>query len=84
VKNVVATYIGIALYLVLYIGFSIYQRFYLHEHHFIPLTSVDLDTDAVWPRGHGVILRRQEKGERSKLIEAGGWRAWWAKASDWW
>jgi amino acid permease len=72
---VVATYIGVALYVILYAGYTLYQRFYLREPHFVPLQDVDLETDAVWTKGEGVAIREQESRERDEAIRQGGWSA---------
>ncbi|KAG1758917.1 amino acid permease-domain-containing protein [Suillus occidentalis] len=60
-KNVAATYIGVALYVVLYSGYTVYERFGLGiRQHFVPLLEVDLQTDAVWKPGEGTIIRDDE------------------------
>lgn len=82
-RNVVATYIGVALYVVLYGGYTIYHRICSDEPHFVPLHEVDLDTDAVWPSGHGVAVRKAEREEREKERKAGGWNAVRAWAKRW-
>jgi len=59
-QNVVATYIGVALYIVLYVGYTLYETVYLGKplkRHFIPASAADLDTDAVWAPGEGPVVR---------------------------
>ena len=60
----VATYIGVALYVILFCGYLVYERFYLgKDQHFIPKCEVDLVTDAVWKPGEGDIVRAQDRKE---------------------
>ncbi|KAI0757972.1 amino acid permease-domain-containing protein [Fomes fomentarius] len=66
-RNVVATYIGLAIYILCYAGYWLYERLWLKQRqHFVPLKDVDLDTDAVWPPGEGVRIREEEAVERAK------------------
>ncbi|KAF7975604.1 hypothetical protein HWV62_9179 [Athelia sp. TMB] len=89
-KNVVATYIGVALYIILYGGYTIYGKFILRKHqHFVPLAEVDLDTDAVWKPGQGDVVREQDKLEdlaKKEMHEAEGTkgmgRIWWDKITE--
>ncbi|RDB20075.1 Lysine-specific permease [Hypsizygus marmoreus] len=70
-KNVVATYIGVALYIILYAGYSVYERVYQQRsQHFVPTSEVDFVTDAVWKPGEGTAARKQEK----KVYEQFQWR----------
>ena len=70
-QNVVATYIGVVLYIVLYVGYVVYERFTLgRRQHFIPLLKVDLETDAVWKAGDAARFR-----EEDELHNAG--MSWW-------
>ncbi|KAH8092518.1 amino acid permease-domain-containing protein [Cristinia sonorae] len=86
-RNVVATYIGVVLYAILYAGYTIWQRFFLApalrpETHFVPLFQVDLDTDAVWRKGEGVLVREREREEKERKIQEEGGRfglAWWLR-----
>lgn len=61
----VATYIGVALYIILFSGYVLYERFYLgkKQHFFIPASQVDLVTDAVWKPGEGDLVRAQDQKE---------------------
>lgn len=63
-----ATYIGVAVYILLYVGYAIYDRFVLRSpYHFVPTLKVDLETDAVWKRGEGEsIKQRESEAERTK------------------
>ncbi|KDQ09449.1 hypothetical protein BOTBODRAFT_117179 [Botryobasidium botryosum FD-172 SS1] len=64
-QTVVAAYIGVALYVILYLGYAIYERFGLGKKtHFVPLAEVDLDTHAVWGKGEGVRIREAEALEK--------------------
>ncbi|KAH9884943.1 amino acid permease/ SLC12A domain-containing protein [Cubamyces lactineus] len=66
-QNIVATYIGLVVYIACYIGYWIYERFWLGQTtHLVPLLEVDLDTDAVWQPGGGEKLRAQEAEAREK------------------
>ena len=70
-QNVVATYIGVALYIVPYVGYVAYERFGLGKRqHLVPLLSVDLETDAAWKAGDAARLR-----EEDELHKAGA--SWW-------
>lgn len=83
-KNVVATYIGVALYIVLYLGYTIYERFGLGiRQHFVPLLEVDLQTDAVWKPGEGAMIRDHEgKDEEGTAVSVTpGWRTWLSYAA---
>lgn len=72
-KNVVATYIGVGVYILLYLGYSIYDRFVLKSpYHFVPIDEVDLDTDAVWKEGEGALIRQREREESQRKEEAEG------------
>ncbi|KAH7921088.1 hypothetical protein BV22DRAFT_1020021 [Leucogyrophana mollusca] len=78
-KNVVATYIGVCLYIVLYAGYFIYERVILKkQQHFVPLLDVDLDTDAVWKPGEGDPIRFRDHQERKECEaqESGMPNAW--------
>ena len=64
----VATYIGVALYIVLYAGYTVYERYFLRrETHFVPLTEVDLITDAVWGPGEGDAVRARDLEEKTAV-----------------
>lgn len=80
----VATYIGVALYIILYCGYSVYERFVLHRStHFVPLREVDLVTDAVWGPGEGEEVRAgdHDMGKDVGHSEGARDRIWtWAKA----
>ena len=80
----VATYVGVALYAVLYLGYTLWERFFIPasrrpQHYFIPLAEVDLDSDAVWRKGEGDAVRERER-EKEKERDAlegeryGAWR----------
>jgi amino acid permease len=59
-RNVVATYVGVATFVVLYVGYALYERYYLKRTvHFVVLLKADVDTDAVW--GPGRIRRDVEE-----------------------
>ncbi|KAN0096955.1 Amino acid permease domain containing protein [Tylopilus felleus] len=74
IRNVVATYIGVVLYVALYVGYLAYERFVLGKRqHVIPLLEVDLETDAVWKAGDAARLR-----EEDALYEAR--KSWWRNA----
>jgi len=57
-KNIVATYIGVGVYMLLYLGYTICDR--KSPYHLVPTEKVDLDTNAVWKRGEGVLVRERE------------------------
>jgi len=66
-RNVVATYIGVALYLILFFGYMIYERFGEGKTtHFIPSSEVDLASDAVWEPGQGDQIRAQDEKDSEK------------------
>jgi len=66
-RNVVATYIGVVVYIVLYAGYAAYERFWLGRRpHLIPLLEVDLDTDASWKAGDVARVLEEEKGQEGQ------------------
>jgi len=70
-KNVVATYIGVAVYIVLYLGYILYERFALSRRkHFVSLEEVDLDTDAVWKPGEGKMMRERDAMAKARQSAA--------------
>lgn len=79
-----------ALYVILYTGYTLYERFWLHKgQHFVPLREVDFDTDAVWLPGQGETVRekdRVEDEERREEIKAKGvrgrGRVWWSWVTE--
>lgn len=75
----VATYIGVGVYLACYAGYTVYERLWLEKRtHMVPLAEVDLNTDAVWAPGEGARVRAEEVAEREKRDAedvAGGRRA---------
>ncbi|KAF9235205.1 amino acid permease/ SLC12A domain-containing protein [Melanogaster broomeanus] len=85
-RNVVATYIGVALYIVLYVGYAAYERFILGERqHFVPLLEVDLETDAVWKPGDGARIREQDELETKAVVGKemiSWWRSWLLKIAE--
>ena len=63
----VATYIGVALYITLYFGYTIYERFCEGKTtHFVPISEVDLVSDAVWEPGQGDQIRAQDRKDSEK------------------
>jgi amino acid permease len=70
---VVATYIGVAVYLILYVGYTLFERFGQGKHrHFVPVDEIDFETDGVWRAGEGKIVREADRLEREKL-------PWWRR-----
>jgi len=68
-RNVVATYIGVALYIVLYSGYTLYEKFILKKiGHFVPSSEVDFVTDAVWGPGDGDTIRARDLKEHEDKI----------------
>lgn len=62
VKNIIATYIGVALYLILYLGYSVFERFYERKwKHFVPVSEIDFVTDRVWNPGEGAAVRERDQ-----------------------
>ena len=83
VRNVVGTYIGVGVYVVLYGGYAVWERVWCGgREHFVPVGKVDLDTDAVWARGEGTRIREMEREEREKGSGMGRYGAWrWFKTA---
>lgn len=79
--DVVAVYIGLAFFIVLYVGYSIYHKVKNPaEPHFIPLMQCDFESGAVWSRGGGVAMKEEEAEEKRKFLEEKGSKAWvWQK-----
>lgn len=62
IQNVIATYLGVALYAILYGGYTLWERYWLkHKPHFVPLLEADLDSNAVWGRGEGARVRAEDE-----------------------
>ncbi|KAI6159956.1 amino acid permease/ SLC12A domain-containing protein [Pisolithus thermaeus] len=79
--NVVATYIGVTLYLLFYVEYVVYSRLVLGKRQrVVPLPKVDLDTDAVWKRGEGLQVRQRDTLEQKALEESESkrlrWKVW--------
>ncbi|KAF8165965.1 amino acid permease-domain-containing protein [Crassisporium funariophilum] len=63
-RNVVATYIGVAVYIVLYTGYSLYERYYMKiTQHFVPESQINFTTHAVWGPGEGDVIRARDRKE---------------------
>jgi hypothetical protein len=81
---VIATYIGVTLYIMLYFGFTLWERFHQTKRpHFVPLLDVDLETDAVWKSGQGAAIRERDRleAEASRIEKRetrGILRAFWS------
>ena len=77
-QNVIAVYIGTGVYVVCYVGYTLYEYLWLKKrHHLVPLREVDLDTDAVWGPGEGARVREKEalaREERDAADVANGRR----------
>ncbi|KAG6824955.1 hypothetical protein H0H92_005323 [Tricholoma furcatifolium] len=70
-KNIVATYIGISTYIILYAGYSFYEWRWGSNVHWIPTEDIDFHSDAVWQPGEGDIIREQDKQEAAQLHSLG-------------
>ncbi|GAA5929168.1 amino acid permease [Sporobolomyces koalae] len=71
-KAEVAVWIGLAYFLVLYVGFSIHQKLTSKTPHFVPLAEVDLVSGAVWGPGGGREWRESEKLEKAAIKQSKG------------
>lgn len=86
VQNVVATYIGVALYIVLYTGYTIYEKFALGKtSHFVSTSKIDFVSDAVWKPGEGENVRTRDREIYEKNVQdlSAGGSVGWAKARIW-
>ena len=64
-----ATYIGVALYIILYGGYTIYEKIILRRKlHFVPSQEVDFITDAVWAPGEGNLIKEEERRRREERV----------------
>ena len=55
------------LYIFLFGGFVLYERFYQGKKtHFIPKSKVNLTSDAVWKPGDGDKIRAQDREDSAK------------------
>jgi len=85
---VVATYIGVTLYIILYSGYTLWQRFYEKiPHHFVPLLEVDFETGAVWEPEQGAAIRERDRleNEARRQEEKKTWgplRTFWSKIKE--
>ena len=67
----VATYIGVALFIILFSGYLIYERLFQGKtKHFIPKSEVDLVSDAVWEPGQGDRIRAQDQKDSEKKVSS--------------
>ncbi|KIM38704.1 hypothetical protein M413DRAFT_420048 [Hebeloma cylindrosporum] len=85
-RNVVATYIGVALYIVLYTGYTLYEKIALGKtSHFVPMSEIDFVSDAVWNPGEGEDVRRRDQEVYEKKVQelSDGRSVGWAKARIW-
>lgn len=71
-KDEVAVFIGLAYFIVLYIGYSIYHKRTSTAPHFVPLADVDLLTAAVWGPGGGAVERETAAAEKTALKQEKG------------
>jgi amino acid permease len=72
IKNVIAAYIGVILYIVLFVGYTVYELLTDGKKPFlVPLDEVDLVTDAVWKPGDGDIVHERERHQEGRE----GWLA---------
>ncbi|KAG6864442.1 hypothetical protein C0991_009500 [Blastosporella zonata] len=67
--NVVATYIGVVLYVILYAGYSVYEWRRGNNCHWVPTAEVDFVSNAVWRPAEGDAIREQDKLEREAEME---------------
>ncbi|GAA5948701.1 hypothetical protein JCM3765_004979 [Sporobolomyces pararoseus] len=75
-KDEVAVWIGLAYFLILYVGYSIHQNLTTDTPHFVPLAEVDLKTGAVWGEGGGREWREKEASEKQELKKEKGTRGY--------
>jgi amino acid permease len=72
IKNVIAAYIGVILYIAFFVGYTVYELLTDGKKPFlVPLDEVDLVTDAVWKPGDGDIGHKRERHEEGQ----DGWLA---------
>lgn len=85
-----ATYIGVGLYIILYGGYTLYEKFIMKKSlHFVPLAEVDFVTDAVWQPGEGDAVRERDRAIDQERKEAllvrgakGRGRALWDRITE--
>jgi len=60
----------VALYIVLYGGYTIYEKLVLGRRgqYLVPVKDVDLITDAVWGPGDGDVVRARDKKEHDEHL----------------
>ncbi|GAA6058926.1 hypothetical protein JCM10212_002878 [Sporobolomyces blumeae] len=72
-KDELSVWIGLAFFVVLYAGYTIYHRVSRPTTpHFVPLADVDLVTGAVWGPGGGAEWKQDERDEKKRLKEEKG------------
>jgi hypothetical protein len=71
-KDEVAVWIGLAYFLILYVGYSIHQKLKSKTPHFVPVAEADLVTGAVWGPGGGNEWREKERSEKEALKKEKG------------
>lgn len=78
--DVVSVYIGLAYFIVLFVGYCIWHKMTQKGPLFIPVAECDFETGAVWSRGGGNIMREEERRAKAELKrERGTMGAVWAK-----
>ncbi|ORY89404.1 amino acid permease/ SLC12A domain-containing protein [Leucosporidium creatinivorum] len=82
--DVVAVYIGLAYFLVLLVGYSIYHKITQPGVPlFVPWAECDFDTGAVWKRGGGALVWEEEKAAKEELKrEKGNVGAVWSRVKE--
>lgn len=63
-----------ALYIILYGGYTLYERFVLRKTtpHFVPVAEIDFVSDAVWEPGQGAAVREEDAEISEKMKAARG------------
>ncbi|KDR69445.1 hypothetical protein GALMADRAFT_1352458 [Galerina marginata CBS 339.88] len=82
-RNVVATYIGVAMYITLYGGYTLYEKFVTgKKYHLVLTAAIDFATDAVWRPGDGDAIRERDRQEHEAKMSFKG-QPTFARAKVW-
>lgn len=70
-KDIIAVYIGLVLFVGVGAGFAIHHKLTKNTPLIVPLLECDFETDAVWNRGGGRIMREKERQEKELATAQG-------------
>ncbi|KAJ7035989.1 amino acid permease [Mycena alexandri] len=85
-KDVLAVYIGVALFFGIGIGFTVHHKLTKPGVSLlVPLLECDFETSAVWGRGGGAAVHEKERlaEDENTPTKVGKWTSWYAMRRFW-